>query len=221
MARAIREGIGHDGRTLFPIMPYEQYKDMTDEDVASVVVYLRSLPAVHNPLPRRKLPFMLSRMINTVPQPVDHEIKVGSNDPVSRGKYLATVAHCGACHTPTDDHGMPLPGLDFAGGADFGPDFGVVSANITPDATGIGYYDEALFIRTMRTGSVGARPLHVPMPWWNFRNMTDEDLKDVFAFLRTVKPVHHAVDNTEVATYCKRCKVKHGFGERNETLAVK
>ena len=44
-ARAIREGIGHDGRALFPIMPYQHYRTMPDEDLASVVVYLRSLPA--------------------------------------------------------------------------------------------------------------------------------------------------------------------------------
>ena len=38
LARAIREGIGHDGRTLFPLMPYTQYRYMSDEDLASVVV---------------------------------------------------------------------------------------------------------------------------------------------------------------------------------------
>ena len=44
LARAIREGIGHDGRTLFPIMPYLRFRSMSDEDLASIVVYLRSLP---------------------------------------------------------------------------------------------------------------------------------------------------------------------------------
>src|SRR5580698_1328902 len=44
LARAIREGIGHDGRTLFPLMPYEHFRTMSDEDLASVVVYVRSLP---------------------------------------------------------------------------------------------------------------------------------------------------------------------------------
>ena len=44
LARAIREGIGHDGRTLFPMMPYRQLSQLSDEDVASIVVFLRSLP---------------------------------------------------------------------------------------------------------------------------------------------------------------------------------
>src|SRR3989442_5201517 len=44
LARAIREGIGHDGRALFPLMPYPNYRSMADEDLASVIVYIRSLP---------------------------------------------------------------------------------------------------------------------------------------------------------------------------------
>jgi hypothetical protein len=67
----------------------------------------------------------------------------------------------------------------------------------------------------MRTGSVRARPLKPIMLWWMFRNMTDDDLKAVFAYLRTLKPVHHLVDNTEPPTQCKRCGQKHGFGDRN------
>ena len=92
---------------------------------------------------------------------------------------------------------------------------GVFSANITPDASGIGYYDETLFIQVMRHGSVRARKLSSSMPWWTYRNMTDDDLKALFAYLRTVKPVHHLVDNTEPPTQCKLCGQKHGLGERN------
>ena len=47
-ARAIREGVGHDGRALSPAMPYNNFKRLSDEDLASVIVYLRSLPAGHN-----------------------------------------------------------------------------------------------------------------------------------------------------------------------------
>src|SRR5262249_22979268 len=57
IARAIREGIGHDGRTLFPMMPYENYRHMSDEDLASVVVYVRSLPAIPHQLPSTEIIF--------------------------------------------------------------------------------------------------------------------------------------------------------------------
>ncbi|HEX6284145.1 MAG TPA: c-type cytochrome, partial [Pyrinomonadaceae bacterium] len=55
-ARAIREGVGHDGRRLFPIMPYENFREMSDEDLASVVVYIRSLDPVRNVLPKTVIP---------------------------------------------------------------------------------------------------------------------------------------------------------------------
>ncbi|PYS87606.1 MAG: hypothetical protein DMF70_00155 [Acidobacteria bacterium] len=48
LARAIREGIGYDGRALFPIMPYPEYRQMSDEDLASVIAYVRTVPAVRN-----------------------------------------------------------------------------------------------------------------------------------------------------------------------------
>jgi len=91
----------------------------------------------------------------------------------------------------------------------------VVSANITSDPSGIGYYSEATFITALRTGYVGARPLNSIMPWGSFKNLTDDDLKAVFAYLRSVPPVKHRVDNSLPATYCKLCKQKHGAGDQN------
>jgi predicted HAD superfamily phosphohydrolase len=91
----------------------------------------------------------------------------------------------------------------------------VASLNITPDATGISYYDEALFIEMMRTGHVKARQLSPIMPWASYRNMNDEDLKAIFAYLRTLKAVRHRVDNTETPTECKLCRQRHGLGDSN------
>ncbi len=91
----------------------------------------------------------------------------------------------------------------------------VAAANLTPDPTGIPYYDESLFVAAVRTGHVRARPLSPAMPWWVYRNMTDADLKALFAYLRTLRPAAHRVDNTEPPTFCKVCKQKHGLGERN------
>src|SRR5437667_3367369 len=70
LARAIREGIGHDGRALFPIMPYPYYRELSDEDLASVIVYIRSLPPVRNQLPTTKMPFPLNFLIKNLPQPL-------------------------------------------------------------------------------------------------------------------------------------------------------
>ena len=218
-ARAIREGIGHDGRALFPAMPYQNYRNYSDEDLASIVVYLRSIPAVKNKLPKSEIPFPLSRLINTVPEPLAGSVpEPDVSTATKRGEYMIKVADCGGCHTPRGDRGEPLAGMAYAGGNPFDDGRGgaVTPSNLTPDATGISYYDEALFVRANRTGHVGARQLSPRMPWWVYKNMTDEDLKAIYAYLRTVKPVEHRVDNTERPTFCKICKQKHGLGERNE-----
>ncbi len=73
-----------------------------------------------------------------------------------------------------------------------------LSANITPDPSGISYYDEALFIRAMRTGNVGGRRLAPIMPWSEIRKLTDGDLKALWAYLKTVSPVAHDVERAAV-----------------------
>lgn len=209
LARAIREGIGHDGRRLFPVMPYTSFREMSDEDLASVIAYLRSIQPVRNALPQTNIPV---EMKNSLPPIQPTSEPMGKAD---RGKYLVTLASCTSCHTPTKQ-GRPMTELAFGGGVSFkGPWGEVNSANITPDASGISYYDEALFIKTLRTGEVGARKLASIMPWGYFRNMTDDDLKAIFTYLKTLPAVKHRVDNTETPNECRVCGRRHGHGELN------
>ena len=72
-----------------------------------------------------------------------------------------------------------------------------------------------MIIQAIRIGKVKARSLSPVMPSYFYRNMTDEDLKAIYAYIRTLKPVKHTVDNTESATACKLCDMKHGGGEKN------
>jgi Cytochrome c len=217
LARAIREGVGHDGRALFPIMPYQRYRNMSDEDLASVVVYLRSLPAVHNRLPATEIIFPVKYLIRSAPEPLAAPVAgVVSSDQLRYGTYLADQAGCVDCHTP-QVRGQTVPGMDFAGGFPFtGPWGTVASSNITPDPSGIPYYDEALFLDVMRTGQVKGRKLSPIMPVMAYKNLTDDDLRAIFAFLRTTKPVKHRVDNSEPPTECKVCNKKHGGGNENK-----
>lgn len=216
LARALREGVGHDGRALFPLMPYGEYRVLSDEDLASVVVYLRSLPPVRNPLPRTEIIFPVKYLIRNVPQPLTGPVPPpDSSSPVKRGEYLVRIAACAQCHSP-QIRGQRIPGLAFAGGFEFqGPLPTVTSANITPDASGIAYYDESLFVQVMRTGQVRARELSAVMPWMVYKNMTDDDLKAVFAYLRTLNPIRHRVDNSLPPSACKLCRGKHGAGDQN------
>jgi mono/diheme cytochrome c family protein len=217
LARAIREGVGHDGHALFPMMPYTHYRQMSDEDLASVIVYLRSIVPVHNELPKTEITFPVKYLIRTAPEPVTSSISdlPATSPAVVRGAYLVSMAGCSDCHTP-QKNGRDLPGMVFAGGFPLsGPWGNVVSANITPDASGISYYDEALFLEVFHSGSVKARPLSPAMPIQVYKNLRDDDLRLMFAYLSTIKPVQHRVDNTEQPTLCKICGQKHGDGDRN------
>jgi cytochrome c553 len=217
LARAIREGISHDGRALFPIMPYELFRHMSDEDLASIVVYLRSLPPIRNPLPNSAIPFPLSRLINGVPKPIDGPVTPDLSTPVKRGEYISQMAICADCHSTRDDRGNRVKGMFLAGGTlmPFQGRPTVASANITPAVNGIPYYTEDLFIEAFRTGKVRSRVLDAMMPTAYFGKMTDQDLKDVFAYLKTIPPVDHYVDNALPPTPCPRCGLTHGGGDRN------
>jgi mono/diheme cytochrome c family protein len=208
IARAIREGIKHDDTTLFPMMPYMIYANLSDEDLASVVAYLRSLPAVRNPLPPMKVNFPVNLLVRGVPKPIVQPVHAPNlSDPLARGKYLVSMG-CG-CHDAVDK-------LPYGGGEKLvGPWGDVTSPNITPDPSGISYYTEATFISAMRTGYVGARELKPIMPVVEFQNLTDDDLKAMFAYLKSLPPVKHRVDNSLPPTPCKLCKQKHGAGDQN------
>jgi hypothetical protein len=70
------------------------------------------------------------------------------------------------------------------------------TANLTPDVkTGIGSWTEDMFVKTIRNGKhMGeGRNLLPPMPWDVYRNLSDEDLKSIFAYLKTIKPIENAV----------------------------
>jgi mono/diheme cytochrome c family protein len=216
IARAIREGIGTDGRALFALMPYQEYRRIPDEDVAAIVVYLRSLPPVRNPLPRTALPFPLAVIMRGVPQPLEGAVPAPDlSTPEKRGEYVLRTSACHHCHTPMR-RGQLDAALDMAGGNRFespvGPAF---ATNLTPDPTGIAHYDEATFLQVLQTGKLGT--LSPVMPWVVTASMEEEDLRAVFAYLRTLEPVGHVVTNGEPPTDCPVCGLRHGGGRRNGT----
>jgi hypothetical protein len=203
--RAIREGVDRDGNALFPMMPYQVYRHMSDEDVESVVAFLDSLPPIHNPLPKTKLQFVPAMMIKSVPSPAGHVASPDRNDRMKYGEYLATVGGCEDCHTPSDDHGQPIAGMGFAGGQRFETTIGtVVSANITPDLdTGIGKWSEEFFLKKFQDykpyAENGSPKLPGPeafslMPWLSFSAKSDEEHSAIFAYLKSRKPVRNSVE---------------------------
>lgn len=218
IARAVREGVGRTGRALFPIMPYANYRHMSDEDLASVIVYLRSVPAVRNIAGTSHINFPINRLIMALPEPVT--APVGEPDVSTqraRGQHLVEQASCADCHSPQNAMGQRIAGLEFGGGNAIDSSNGkpVTALNITPDPSGIPYYDETTFINTMRAGQIGARKLDSAMPWGFYRNLTDDDLKAIWAFIHTLPPASHHVDNSTPPTMCRLCGYSHGLGDTN------
>lgn len=201
--RAITTGVSKDGRALFPIMPYPNYGKLDPEDIYSVIAYLRTLEPIANDVPSSEPVFPMNFIINTIPQKAEPGKRPAVSDRVAYGKYLATAASCADCHTPRDK-GNPIEGMEFAGGNEFLlADQSVVrTANLTPDTvTGIGAWTEDAFVARFRTYSDTAFSPHEVkegefntfMPWAQYANMTDEELRAIYSYLRTLQPVQNLV----------------------------
>lgn len=184
--RAIRHGVGADGKGLW-IMPANDYAHFSDEDVADIIAYIRSVDPVNNEPGESQLGaggrvlFMLGAVALLPAEAIDHnQPHVETIEPgvtVVYGEYLART--CTGCHGP-----------DYAGGPGPAPGDPQV-ANLTPDnATGLGSWTEADFIRAIRTGT---RPdgtqLNPAMPWQSFSPMTDDELSAIWLFLESLPPV--------------------------------
>lgn len=211
LVRAIREGIGHDGRLLHPQMYYRSFRALSDEDVAAVVVYLRSLPPVRNVLPKTVLSDEQAKRFVGLPQPLTAPVPGPKQDtPVERGRYLAAIGDCSGCHTLWE--GKRMPGA-YAGGNEVGRNGkAVFSANITPDASGMPY-DATGFIHVIRSGKGGT--MDPVMPWWFYRKLDDADLSALHAFLGTRHPVAHRISNLGERSQCVVCGQEHGLGKLN------
>ena len=185
--RAIRHGVRRDSTSLV-IMPSEVFNAVTDQDMASMIAYLKELPPVDRDVPPFKLRVIgrvllalgqLPLAADTTPKTA-HTASVDTTPSAEYGRYLVAISGCQGCH-----------GNSLSGGPGFGPSGGQVS-NITP--TGIGHYTEADFFRALREGERprGAAPLSEEMPWKSFRNMTDAQLRSIFMYLQTVPPKQFA-----------------------------
>ena len=215
LMRLITNGVTKDNTAIFPLMPYLSYNNLTEEDLYSIVAYLRSLEPIENPVPESSLNFPLNFIVKTIPpQSYNPSPEVDKSNRLAYGEYLTKIAACGDCHTP-QEKGEPIKGLEFAGGFEFKFPFGTVrSVNITPDEdTGIGAWDEEDFIDRFKNfdpdsseaESVEPDEFNTPMPWVMYAGMTREDLASIYEYLRTLKPVNNEVERfTELGAEFRR-----------------
>jgi len=205
IARALRYGVGHDGRALLPFM---EMQGLSDEDLTAVVFYLMAQPPVHNPVPAHHYNLLGMIVLATV---LANPVGLAETPPrvsphgatLENGRYLVeAVAKCGACHTQRDERTGAFIGPRFGGATGFSDGMDLTRTwsppNITsePKTGHLARFTEDEFLARMRLGRLIAGS---PMPWENFRRMEEDDIRAVYRYLKTVPPVELEVGPPVVA----------------------
>jgi mono/diheme cytochrome c family protein len=195
--RAMHEGVGADGKRLYPAFPYAAYTYLTTDDVLAIKSYLFSQPPVRSVAPENALRFpfdqrWLMRFWAMLYNPNERFAPVADRSlSWNRGAYLAeALGHCGDCHTPR----TPLQSLDnrrkFGGGFAEGWRAYNLSSHAT---TGIGGWSEDDLERYLQTGRAENRgSAFGPMAeavHLSFAKMTDSDIRSIVEYVRSVPPV--------------------------------
>jgi mono/diheme cytochrome c family protein len=183
--RALRRGVHRDGTTLI-LMPSEAFVYMHESDVAALVAFLKQLPPVDRVMPQTRLALLgrallvtgrFDTLIAEKTPPLPYPPVVTPGPTAEYGRYIANFAGCHGCH-----------GFGLSGGPVPAPPGTPPATNLTPDpATGLARWTEADFERALRHGvRPDGRPINVFMPWPIFSHMTDDEVKALWAYLRSV-----------------------------------
>ncbi len=199
--RAITSGVRKDGSAIFPLMPWPYYSKMDKEDIYAMIAYIRTLKPIATSYSKSKLNFPLNILVHTMPEKAILSNIPSPEDTVKYGGYLLNASGCKDCHSQAEN-GKIIPGLEFAGGHEYKiNNVTVRSANITPDkTTGIGNWTEAAFLQRFKAFGGPSKATHVKttdfqtiMPWYDYAGMSEGDLKSIYAYLKTVKPISNKV----------------------------
>ena len=186
--KAILTGIRPNGTQIAPMMPYGFYKVLTNTDVDAIVAYLKSVPAVNNAV---EPPVYKSALYVSTPKGAEKAMSEADMlDPVKRGFYLVTIAHCMECHTPLVNGRHDFSRLGRGGQIFKGP-FGVTSSrNITSHtAAGLGAWSDVEIKGAITQGvRKDGTKLKPPMAFHSYAKMNTQDLSAVVAYLRTLPP---------------------------------
>lgn len=199
IARALRYGVGYDGRALLPFM---EMQGLSDEDLAAVVSYLRVQAPVRNPVPNHHFT-LIGRVVKAtaLANPVGPAEPPPARSPrgatMENGRYLAeSVALCWACHTQRNQMTGALGGPRNGGATGFlepdDPGHSWSPPNITsdPETGRLGPMSEDAFVARFRAGRLIPGS---PMPWQAFARIAEEDLRAIYRYLMTVPPAKNDV----------------------------
>lgn len=201
--RVITTGVTKEGKAIFPVMPFQYYGQMDEEDIKSIIAYIRTLKPIKNEVTKASSDFPMNFIINTIPKKAHFTKLPAKTDVINYGKYITIAAGCMECHTKFEK-GNLVAGSEFGGGREFPfPDGSIVrSHNISSDKeTGLGSWKEETFLELFHlrsdstTLNTNLKPgsLNSIMPWTMYGKMTNEDLSAIFTYLKSVKPIQNSV----------------------------
>ncbi len=191
LKRLLREGVRPSGVKVAPQMPFVFYQILTPGDLDAVVAYVRSAAPVRNQVPVAV--YKAEMQYHPIPNAETPFTDEMMSDPVKRGFYLSTIAHCMECHSRRLDGVQDYKDWYGKGGAEFTGPFGkVYASNISSHpAKGIGAVTDEQIKRVLTQG-IGrdGRVLKAPMArqTW-FAKMTDADINAIVAWVRTIPPI--------------------------------
>lgn len=217
LMRAIRDGVSRDGHFLLPFMPFGAYQLMSDEDVRSIVAYLRSVPPFKQPKPRapNRLGLMarvLFTKLGVQMHPPAHDVpQPDKKDVVQAGAYIATIGACSECHSLTKKGPRKREDPQYLAGSEGpmeDPSFGKVWArNLTPDVeTGLGKYSADQIKQALRNGKrLDGKPMAPPMSIMvpHYSGIAEEDLNLLVAYIKAIPPARHQVPDRELVPSAK------------------
>jgi mono/diheme cytochrome c family protein len=189
--RLLTQGVRPNGVPVAPQMPYGFYRILTPGDLDAIAIYLKNMKPVSNEVP----PPVYKAAAYPVPLP-GAETSIGDMvpaDPVKRGFYLATLAHCMECHSRKPDGVQDFKNWWGKGGHEMKGPFGsVVVSNISSHKEkGVGAWTDAELKRVLTEG-IGrdGRVLKLPMARQRFfSKMTEQDLNAIVAWVHTIPPM--------------------------------
>jgi mono/diheme cytochrome c family protein len=203
---AITRGIRPDGERLLPVMPYEAYSGMAEDDLKALIAYLRTLKPVRKSTPQLKTwaPFYRPLATFVWSKVFAKTFTAPAKAPeggVERGRYLDEhVSLCGDCHTPRNFMGVPRRALYLAGAKKGqGPPLGAEVPNITPDKeTGIGDWKREDIAELLLTGTKpdldNVQGLMAEVIAAGFKNMKKEDALAIADYIKSARPVKNKIE---------------------------
>jgi mono/diheme cytochrome c family protein len=210
IAYLLRTGIKRDGKYAPPYMAKLPF--LSDEDMASVITFLRSddplVQASSTPDKPCEPSFLTKVLCNTVfkpmPYPTQEIAMPDTTNTVEWGRYLAYNFECFSCHSAdfkSNDFQNPEKSVGFFGGGNKPLNLDgkvILTANITPDKeTGIGNWTKEQFIRAVKSGQVeGQESLRYPMN--PYVRLSDEEVAAIYDFLQTIPPIKNKVERTKL-----------------------